>query len=516
MQETPTSAENLRLAFVQFPMSQSAQTIRWRTPLSARVPLAAPAIAGAVALGVGSVLLGLALPRLTEIAIGTPAAVLLPVGVITSLAVVAAGRVACLAAIVALTAAGLRIPVGQLSGADITVADFFFGALVAWWAAGALRGLAARERPVPAERFGQAAAVAFIAYAGLSVLAVEGTAMGEATISWLRFAHTALIAWLVAATIRSKRDLGILLVAGVAGGLVAVGSTVVELASVGGVGDRHGGLLGANAVGLLSGVMIVMAFFAPIGRAGSAGLGYRIPMVLFGLVGLLVGKSVGGTVATCLALAIGFGFRGRATPVQRMGALLVAVALAVFIVVGMIGFLRPSASPTSDNFRDSSTAQRAILGAAAIEIFKDRPVFGVGWRQSDEPTIIGSREVNVVLRKRFEGARHDFFPDAVDGNPGSVHNTYLQILADTGLIGFGLFAAALVGLALGARRLLGRIDRDDPLWKATFAVALSLLLAFVFLNDNPLYGGQFDTVLIAVLAGSLVAISGMAARRSVR
>jgi O-antigen ligase len=182
------------------------------------------------------------------------------------------------------------------------------------------------------------------------------------------------------------------------------------------------------------------------------------------------------------------------------------VALALVLVSGLVQVLRPGAAPGSESFRSSSTSQRVLVGAAGIQLFLNDPVLGVGWRQSNSPEVIGAPEISSELRRRFPGARADYFPDVT---PASPHNTYLQVLADTGIIGLALFAAMLFGVARGVKRLMARLDESDPLRAVAWALAMSVLLMFVWLNDNPLYGGQFSTVLIAAAVGCLVAISRM-------
>jgi hypothetical protein len=86
-----------------------------------------------------------------------------------------------------------------------------------------------------------------------------------------------------------------------------------------------------------------------------------------------------------------------------------------------------------------------------------------------------------------------------------VHNTYVQILADLGVVGFALFAAALASIAVGATRVL-RQARDGPLWPHAMCASLGLLLILLWLNDNPLYGGQVETILLALLVGIVAAI----------
>ena len=94
----------------------------------------------------------------------------------------------------------------------------------------------------------------------------------------------------------------------------------------------------------------------------------------------------------------------------------------------------------------------------------------------------------------------------------------MQVLADLGLVGFALFAALIVAIGVGAWRLLRRLDRADDLWPEAWAVSLGLLLIVVWLNDNPLFGAQVETILAALLVGTLAALSrlGMGAAEAAR
>jgi O-antigen ligase len=184
------------------------------------------------------------------------------------------------------------------------------------------------------------------------------------------------------------------------------------------------------------------------------------------------------------------------------------VLLAGVAVFGILQFVRPEVSPGSREFENSSAYQRIVLGSAGLEIFEENPVIGAGWRESGSPKVIGARSLNITLRRRFPETNPIFYPDVT---PTSVHNTYIQILADLGLIGFCLFLALIVTVGAHIRRLLRRLGRGHELWPQAWVMTLGLVLVLVWLNDNPLYGGQPETVLTALLVGSLAAISRIAA-----
>ena len=110
------------------------------------------------------------------------------------------------------------------------------------------------------------------------------------------------------------------------------------------------------------------------------------------------------------------------------------------------------------------------------------------------------------VRRRFPDFRPIFYPDI---RPGSVHNTYIQILADLGVVGFALLVALIVTVALRVRELLRRLGRDHELWPPAWTMSLGLLLVLIWSNDNPLFGGEVDTVIPALFVGALAAIARM-------
>lgn len=65
-------------------------------------------------------------------------------------------------------------------------------------------------------------------------------------------------------------------------------------------------------------------------------------------------------------------------------------------------------------------------------------------------------------------------------------------------------AIASIGLAIG--RLLREV-RDGPFWIPAWSSALGLVVVMVWLNDNALFGGQVETIVMATLVGILGAIA---------
>jgi O-antigen ligase len=234
-------------------------------------------------------------------------------------------------------------------------------------------------------------------------------------------------------------------------------------------------------------------------------------MLITGVVGLLMSRSLGATAAAVVALGI-YGVQSvharRSTrPSQQ---LLVPTRLLLLVLVGLaIAIaLRPTNLPTSSGFGGSTTAHRTVLADAGIELFQEQPVLGVGWQRSSDE--IGSPTVSSALNERFGAwVNPDFIPTT--GKTAEVHNGYIQVLAEAGLVGFGLLLAVFFIMGRGIARLL-RVLRTEPrLYVSARAATIVLVVILVWWNDNALFGMQPESVLAATCLGILAAIPVVAA-----
>jgi O-antigen ligase len=478
--------------------------------VSYRAPRLAPGSAEVVALcgmALIAAALGWLVVRFDGLAPNPATAAVLTAGGLGCYVVILAGPVACLAAIAGLTAGGLDPTIAHLGGFDVTLADVFYCGLVGWW----LMGLVRQAEPSSAPKsrrisFGQGAAILFLTYVGLTlgkVAASDPGAFSNAFISWLRIVQTASIAWLAASLIQTGRALRLLLAAVAAGGLVAI---VVAAAGGGSLlTERFEGTLTPDELGLVSGLTFLIAVFGRV----TPDTRYRIGLALAALLGLLLAKSVAAFVATGFAFAFGAALSGlpsSASAAQRVTRAALIVALAGVVVFAVVRLVRPNETPASQNFKQSSGYNRIVLGAAGLDIFAHNPVIGVGWRESGSPKVIQARSLNLQLRRRFPDAAPVFYPDVT---PTSVHNTYVQLLADLGIVGFALFVAMVAAVGGRVRQVLRRVHGNPELWPRVLVMSLSLVLVLVWLNDNPLFGRQPETVIPAIFVGALAATSRM-------
>jgi O-antigen ligase len=464
-------------------------------------------VAGGLVLG--SVALGRAVVETQAIDASPTQIALASAGVIAATAVMVAGPVACLAAIAFLAALPLLPQVSLGNGIGLFASDAFFTALVCWWLVRAPR--LARQGTDPAVRtpLRGGPVLVFLGYTGLTLLYVAVVDQGRlpvSSVSWLRLVETASIGWLAVVFLRTSRDVTVVLSAialgGAIGVIVAVAGGAGD-ADAGLLGTRGGGVLNPNTLGLVSGLLVLMGTFGALGPS----LLHRVPLALWGGVGLVQSQSVGSLVGTSIAFLLGFAFMvapGRRIVAARALRAAMVLVVAVAVAYGVAVVIRPSNLPTSEQFRDSSAGQRTVVAAAGLEIAERNPIIGVGWRRSEQPEIIGDPDVNGELRARFPATRNDFFPDV---SPTSVHNAYVQVTADLGLIGLGLLLFVVVSLGRQIGGVLRRATPRTQTWAQLWFMSWGLLLILIWWNDNPIFGGQTETVTPAVFIGAIAGLS---------
>ena len=427
-------------------------------------------------------------------------AVLLTLSAVGCAAVIIAGPVACLAALAALAVSGLDPSIASIGEVQISAGDIFWLGAAGWWILKVIDRAVRKLPPSPRVSFGQMPAIAFFLYAFVALVWLNVLDPGP-LVSLLRVVHTFLIAWLAASLIETKRDLKIVLGALILGGIVGVATATFGGGNL--LSARSGGALGTNQLGLVSGILLLAALFGRLPRD------LRIALGAIAVLGLLLAKSVGGFIAVGIAASVGTVIAGRTSSGNWTGQVIRATAamgVIVFALFATVQIFRPEQLPGSEGFNDRSATQRIIVAAAGIELFERHPVIGVGWRQSSAPDVIGDREIAVEVRRRFPDARNVLFPDVT---PASVHNTYIQILAELGLIGFFFFATMLAVIAVRTISLLKRLGSGHELYAITFTLSLGLLLTLIWHNETPLFGGQSETVIPVLIVGMLAAVAKM-------
>ena len=274
---------------------------------------------------------------------------------------------------------------------------------------------------------------------------------------------------------------------------------IVQSAANGGLGARLSGANGPDTTGLLAALLIAASIHAPVPRHRAL----RALLFVVGLTGLLMTKSVGSIAAAGVMLGV-FGLRSMAASRRSPHRGLLVPARLLFVVFAMLAIaamVRPGSLPGSAAFGQSTTMHRTVVATAGLELFLDHPVVGVGWSRG--PYEIGSDKIDRQLRALFGNSiRQDFLPKK---NPTSLHNAYIEILAEAGLVGFACFIALLLVAHAASAPSSGNAAGDPRVAACAWCAAVLLVGVLVWWNDNALFGAQPETVLAATFLGILAA-----------
>ena len=167
------------------------------------------------------------------------------------------------------------------------------------------------------------------------------------------------------------------------------------------------------------------------------------------------------------------------------------LAAAIVVVLAAAGVVATAGNPLESS--DSVGQDPGRLGAVGLN--NRGRLWREAWRISEADPFVGSGAGT------FEIARKRYRSDALDA--AEPHDVPLQFLADTGVVGFGLFAAVVAAAAAAAAGALRRLDGPER----TAAAALAVVPAMYLLHALVDYDWDFP----AVTAPTLVAVGTLAA-----
>lgn len=309
--------------------------------------------------------------------------------------------------------------------------------------------------------------------AGFVVFAVASMAWaadpGTTASSSLRLALVATMFLVVYSAIRTPRDLLLLAWAYVTGTCLV--STVALATGEWSEGRLTSGALDPNflAATLVSSSVIALFMLAAVRRLWQQAVLVAFTAVF--IVALVLTQSRGGLGAALVALVAAIAFAGRWRARVAVAVLVVASAGIVYYAVLAPASVRERVTSISAG----ASASRADTWTIAVNAASDRPLGGVG---------LGN--FPLVQREYLPAALNLPRADFVLFNELVVHNTYLEILSELGIVGLGLLAAIIaVSFAAGLHglRTLGRVapEVEAPM-RGLLAGTVSLLAAYVFLS----------------------------------
>jgi O-antigen ligase len=321
------------------------------------------------------------------------------------------------------------------------------------------------------------ALVLLIVWFALSLAWSEDTSLGLPRL-W-RWPVIALLILVVSTTVTRPEHVRWLLIAFVIGAVLSVtigflnsGLNVVddgiERATAtdgrlqGGAGDPN-----FLAAGLIPATVAAGALMGTV-----RGHGWRLLLaaaIAIMAVGLVATQSRGALVAAGVAVVAGL------VAFKRQRAYFVAI-VTIVVSCGVLWFMAYPTAWTRVTSFDDGGAGREDLWRVADRMAQDHPVIGVGLynfraRSADYVREPGSLESVRLIAER----------------PHVAHNTYLELLAETGLVGFILYMS-VIGACLAALRRAARhfdVLRERSLAlmaRAVLVAAIAMLAAGVFIS----------------------------------
>jgi O-antigen ligase len=255
-----------------------------------------------------------------------------------------------------------------------------------------------------------------------------------------------------------------------------------------------------------SGSLFVMylAAAALLYRASNRTLTRRAAVLLFAAVALLAGGLLASMVrslwiagAVGLMLVVYFAPRDRRT-MRALAAVSGGAVLAV-AVVAAIDRLSPESSGNwtgsaitflQDLGSKESTSRvtREIEWAHAIDVWKTSPLVGVGFGYA------------------YSQRGLDQVPEEVRPEPFYMHNSYLNILAKSGLAGLLAFLALIWAIARTAHGIVRRPDADTRDRVVATALLAGLIAVALLTTIMPVLTGGDAAAYLGLLAGLTVAL----------
>jgi O-antigen ligase len=355
------------------------------------------------------------------------------------------------------------------AGSGVSLARLAGVLLVLSWLATQAAAGPSRTRFLDAHGALGAALIGLFAWAALSIAWAEET--GETITAITRFGLNLAVFPIAYVALRRPRDVRVLLTILVVGALAsATLGLVMEGGPAAAESERlEGAGINSNIVGQLLVVGFVLACGLAAAASTAAGRMLAVTGAALCAAGVVLSLSRGALVGMLAALLVGVlvAGRGRRLVVATAGLLALAAIVAYFAAW----------APGSATARVTTVTS----GTGRTDIWR------VGWRMVEAHPVRGVGAGNFAgstihyLLKPGAIERSDFIVD----RPKVAHNIYLQVLAELGVVGLGLFlailAAALASMLRAARLFARAGDRPmDVLSRCVLVAAAAILVSDFF------------------------------------
>ena len=194
--------------------------------------------------------------------------------------------------------------------------------------------------------------------------------------------------------------------------------------------------------------------------------------IFMGVALLLTGKRAH-ILFSAVAIVFGILMSLKSMNVQKKAITITAGSVIAIAAIAFAFIKFPALTKFIQRFQETMDSGNVSMGRfdlwkAAIEAFKNKPIFGIGWKQY-KPT------VSILLAK---------------SRTYEVHNVYLQLLCETGIIGalvYYIWFVVMLVMAMKNIRDYANNDKGNGLVKCFFALIMQCFFLMYCLTGNPLY-----------------------------
>jgi O-antigen ligase len=310
----------------------------------------------------------------------------------------------------------------------------------------------------------------FVFWATLSTLwaADSGEAIGAVT----RYAPNALLFLVVYAAVKTRSQAMWIVGALLGGALLAAAYGVISPGEVDAEGRLSGAFGNANETATALAVGVALAGGLAFALRGHPALQLAAMIgVPLCMLALFLTVSRGGIVALAAVLVAGVFVAG-----PRRGTVLAATAVGALMAVVYFGAFAGE-QEREHLFKSDGGTGRTDIWRVGWRMVEANPGVGVGAGNFQNSSVHYLLEPGTIVR-----------PDFIVDEPKVAHNTYLEVLAELGVIGLALFLA-IIGAALAALWKAARTfgdggDREMDLLSRAVLIALVGFLTAAFFGSR--------------------------------
>jgi O-antigen ligase len=283
--------------------------------------------------------------------------------------------------------------------------------------------------------------IAFVTLAAVSSIWASNFAATEVQVE--RLVQVAILLYVVYTVVDSARVFRLIVWAYLAGSALTAGYSLITGGY--GPGGRLAALFDPNTFAAETIPAITISAFLALTPRRRLTRFIAAGVLALDLVAVALTQSRGGLVGLAVALIAALVLAGRARPRVVVGVVLIVCIAAGYYVEYAPAHLKQRFGQVSGK----GSSGRSDEWRIALRMFGDHPVFGVGLGNFPdvEPTYatrsINLQFVNFVVEDRLVA-----------------HNTYLEVAAELGIVGFVLFVSIFGMTLVPATRSLPRFEAD--------------------------------------------------------